>query len=243
MKVLMACAGMNTELRPFTDMMPKCLLPVKAKPILFHNLEWLKKFDISEVVITTSYYHNQIELALKKFQFENFSETNFSINVHKQKGSVGTAQSLNQLSYKFDEDVFLFLHGGNLYDFDIENYYKIHKNNGKPISILSHMSMGDSKYKNFIKYKNGSDKIEKISVRPDYKMTKELLATSGACYLSPAIFDKFKKKDRHLFDDIIPKQLDDINVIVDNTSVRFINTPREYLSIAESKGMASIHKM
>ena len=105
------------------------------------------------------------------------------------------------------------------------------------------MSMGDSKYKNFIKYKNGSDKIEKISVRPDYKMTKELLATSGACYLSPVIFDKFEKKDRHLFDDIIPKQLDDINVIVDNASVRFINTPREYLSIAESKGMAGIHKM
>ena len=97
----MACAGMNTELRPFTDMMPKCLLPVKAKPILFHNLEWLKKFDISEVVITTSYYHNQIELALNKFQFENFNETNFSINIHKQTGSVGTAQSLNQLSYKY----------------------------------------------------------------------------------------------------------------------------------------------
>ena len=49
MKVLMTCAGMNTELRPFTDMMPKCLLPVKAKPILFHNLEWLQKFNIAEM--------------------------------------------------------------------------------------------------------------------------------------------------------------------------------------------------
>ena len=63
----MACAGMNTELRPFTDMMPKCLLPVKSKQILFHNLEWLQKFDIDEIVITTSYHHNQIELALRKF--------------------------------------------------------------------------------------------------------------------------------------------------------------------------------
>ena len=67
MKALMTCAGMNTELRPFTDMMPKCLLPVKAKPILFHNLEWLQKYDIDEVIITTSYHHNQIELALRKF--------------------------------------------------------------------------------------------------------------------------------------------------------------------------------
>ena len=236
MKVLMTCAGMNTELRPFTDMMPKCLLPVKAKPILFHNLEWLKKFDIDEVVVTTSYYHNQIELALRKFG-------SFIVNMHKQKGGVGSAQSLNQLSYKFENDDFLFLRGDNLYDFDVEKYYKSHKDSGKAISILSHMTMGDSKYKTFIKYKNDSDKIEKISVRPDYKMTKELLATSGACYLSPEIFDKIEKKDRHLIDDTFPKQLDDINVIVDNTSVQFFNTAKEYLSIAKSKGMIGIHKM
>ena len=236
MKVLMTCAGMNTELRPFTDMMPKCLLPVKAKPILFHNLEWLKKFDIDEVVVTTSYYHNQIELALRKFG-------SFIVNMHKQKGGVGSAQSLNQLSYKFENDDFLFLRGDNLYDFDVEKYYKSHKDSGKAISILSHMTMGDSKYKTFIKYKNDSDKIEKISVRPDYKMTKELLATSGACYLSPEIFDKIEKKDRHLIDDTFPKQLDDINVIVDNTSVQFFNTAKEYLSIANSKGMTGISRM
>ncbi len=236
MKVLMTCAGMNTELRPFTDMMPKCLLPVKAKPILFHNLEWLKKFDIDEVVVTTSYYHNQIELALRKFG-------SFIVNMHKQKGGVGSAQSLNQLSYKFENDDFLFLRGDNLYDFDVEKYYKSHKDSGKAISILSHMTMGDSKYKTFIKYKNDSDKIEKISVRPDYKMTKELLATSGACYLSPTIFDKIDKKDRYLIDDTFPKLLDDINVIVDNTSVQFFNTAKEYLSIAKSKGMIGIHKM
>jgi len=236
MKVLMTCAGMNTELRPFTDMMPKCLLPVKAKPILFHNLEWLQKFNIDEVILTTSYYHNQIELALKKFG-------SFIVNTHKQKGGVGSAQSLRNLSYKFENDDFLFLRGDNLYNFDIDKHYKSHKDNKKMISVLSHMTMGDSKYKTFIKYKNDSDKIEKISVRPDYKMTKELLATSGACFLSPTIFDKIGKRDRHLIDDIFPKQLEDINVIVDNASVQFFNTAKEYLSIANSKGMTGISRM
>jgi len=236
MKVLMTCAGMNTELRPFTDMMPKCLLPVKSKPILFHNLEWLQKFNIDEIVITTNYHHNQIELALRNFG-------SFIVSTHKQSGGVGTAQSLKTLSHKFSDDDFLFLDGGNLYNFDIEKYYNVHKDDGKPISILSHMTMGDSKHKTFIKYKNGSDKIEKISVRPDYKMTKELLATSGACYLNPMIFDVIEKNDRQLVDDVFPKQLDDINVIVDNTSVQFINTSKEYLSISNAKGMAEIHQM
>ncbi len=234
MKALMTCAGMNTELRPFTDMMPKCLLPVKAKPILFHNLEWLQKNHIDEVIITTSYHHNQIELALKKYQIEGLFSVDLKINIHKQSGGVGSAQSLKTLSHKFDGADFLFLDGGNLYNFDIEKYYSNHKNNGKLISILSHMTMEDSKYKNFIKYKNGSDEIEKITVKPDYKMNKELLATSGTCYLNPMIFDVIEKKDRHLFDNVIPKQLENINVIVDNGSIQFINSKKEYMSIAKT---------
>ena len=234
MKVLMTCAGMNTELRPFTDMMPKCLLPVKAKPILFHNLEWLQKNHIDEVIITTSYHHIQIELALKKYQIEGLFSVDLKINIHKQSGGVGSAQSLKTLSHKLDGDDFLFLDGGNLYNFDIEKYYSNHKNNGKLISILSHMTMEDSKYKNFIKYKNGSDEIEKITVKPDYKMNKELLATSGTCYLNPMIFDVIEKKDRHLFDNVIPKQLENINVIVDNGSIQFINSKKEYMSISKT---------
>jgi mannose-1-phosphate guanylyltransferase len=234
MKALMTCAGMNTELRPFTDMMPKCLLPVKAKPILFHNLEWLQKNHIDEVIITTSYHHNQIELALKKYQIEGLFSVDLKINIHKQSGGVGSAQSLKTLSHKFDGADFLFLDGGNLYNFDIEKYYSNHKNNGKLISILSHMTMEDSKYKNFIKYKNGSDEIEKITVKPDYKMNKELLATSGTCYLNPMIFDVIEKKDRHLFDNVIPKQLENINVIVDNGSIQFINSKKEYMSISKT---------
>jgi len=234
MKALMTCAGMNTELRPFTDMMPKCLLPVKAKPILFHNLEWLQKNHIDEVIITTSYHHNQIELALKKYQIEGLFSVDLKINIHKQSGGVGSAQSLKTLSHKLDGDDFLFLDGGNLYNFDIEKYYSNHKNNGKLISILSHMTMEDSKYKNFIKYKNGSDEIEKITVKPDYKMNKELLATSGTCYLNPMIFDVIEKKDRHLFDNVIPKQLENINVIVDNGSIQFINSKKEYMSISKT---------
>lgn len=234
MKALMNCAGMNIELRPFTDMMPKCLLPVKAKPILFHNLEWLQKYDIDEVIVITSYHHNQIELALKKYKIEGLFSVNLNINIHKQSGGGGSAQSLKSLSHKLDGDDFLFLDGGNLYNFDIENYYSIHKNNGKMISILSHLTMEDSKYNNFIKYKNGSDEIEKITVKPDYKMNKELLATSGTCYLSPMIFNVIEKNDNHLFDNVIPKHLDNINVIVDNTSIQFINSKKEYMSISKT---------
>ena len=43
MNVIMFCAGLNPELRPFTDYKPKCLLPINNKSILFHNLDWLER--------------------------------------------------------------------------------------------------------------------------------------------------------------------------------------------------------
>ena len=43
MNVIMFCAGLNPELRPFTDYKPKCLLPISNKSILFHNLDWLER--------------------------------------------------------------------------------------------------------------------------------------------------------------------------------------------------------
>jgi len=230
----MNCTGMNIELRPFTDMMPKCLLSIKTKSILFHNLEWLQKYDIDEVIVATKYHHNQIELALNKYQIEILFSSDLKINTHKLSKCVGTAQTLKSLSHKLDGGDFLFLDGDNLYNFDIENYYNVHKNNGKIISILSHMTMEDGKYKNFIKYKNGSDKIEKIIVKPEYKLNKQLLATSGACYLNPMIFNVIGNKDMCLFDNVIPKQLDNISVILDNDSVQFINTKQQYMSMSKN---------
>ena len=97
MKVLMTCAGINTELRPFTDMMPKCLLPINGKSILTQNLDWLQKFDIDEVIVSTSYYANQIDLALRKYQ------SNYKLTIHRQPKIIGTARTLKNLQYKLED--------------------------------------------------------------------------------------------------------------------------------------------
>ena len=228
MKVLMTCAGINTELRPFTDMMPKCLLPINGKSILHHNLDWLQKYDIDEVTISTSYYSNQIELAIKKYQ------SKYNIRLHTQKNIIGTAQTLKMLEMRFIENDFLFIHGDNLYDFDVKKYYNVHKNNGKLLSILSHYTKEDSKNKSFIKYKDDSDNIEKISVKPDYKISNDLLATSGVCFMKPSVFEYLSPKDKQVFDNFIPKMLDNLNVIVDNNSVKFINSKKKYMAVSNT---------
>lgn len=51
MKAFLLAAGIGSRLRPLTDTIPKCLVPIKGKPLLEIWCELLERFGISEVLI------------------------------------------------------------------------------------------------------------------------------------------------------------------------------------------------
>ena len=50
MKAVILAAGEGRRLRPFTETMPKVMLPVGNKPILEHVLDAVKKSGIEEII-------------------------------------------------------------------------------------------------------------------------------------------------------------------------------------------------
>ncbi len=54
MKALILAAGKGTRLRPLTNTVPKHLLPVGGKPILFHVLDYIKEAGIRDIGIVVS---------------------------------------------------------------------------------------------------------------------------------------------------------------------------------------------
>ena len=54
MKALVLAAGKGTRLKPLTNTVPKHLLPVGGKPILFHVLDYIKEAGIKDVGIVIS---------------------------------------------------------------------------------------------------------------------------------------------------------------------------------------------
>ncbi len=54
MKALILAAGKGTRLRPLTNTIPKHLLPVGDKPILFHVLDYVKEAGIKDIGIVVS---------------------------------------------------------------------------------------------------------------------------------------------------------------------------------------------
>jgi len=61
MRAMILAAGRGERLRPLTDVTPKPMLNVRGRPLLAHQLDWLKAAGITEVVINLHHLGNQIE--------------------------------------------------------------------------------------------------------------------------------------------------------------------------------------
>ena len=60
MKALIFAAGLGTRLKPYTDTIPKALVPVGGKPLLYHVAMKLKAAGFDELVINVHHFPDSI---------------------------------------------------------------------------------------------------------------------------------------------------------------------------------------
>ena len=75
MYAMILAGGKGERLRPLTDTLPKPMVPLDEKPILWHQVEWLKRVGVTDVVFLAGYRWEII-----KEYFGDGSE--FGINAH-----------------------------------------------------------------------------------------------------------------------------------------------------------------
>jgi mannose-1-phosphate guanylyltransferase len=60
-KAFLLAAGLGTRLRPLTDAVPKCLVPVHGKPLLTYWIETCEALGVGEVLINTHHLAGQVQ--------------------------------------------------------------------------------------------------------------------------------------------------------------------------------------
>src|SRR5437870_13645275 len=60
-QAVILAGGLGTRLRPYTFLLPKPMLPVGAKPILEHIIDWLRESGEREVVVSIGYLGRLVE--------------------------------------------------------------------------------------------------------------------------------------------------------------------------------------
>ncbi len=91
MKAMILAAGRGERLRPLTDVTPKPLLEVKAKPLIVHHLEALCRAGFTEIVINLSWLGNQVRDLLG-----NGADFNLSIEYSEEPEALETAGGIQQ---------------------------------------------------------------------------------------------------------------------------------------------------
>ena len=112
MKAVILAGGLGTRLKPFTEVIPKPLLPIGEKAVLEIQIEHLRKHGVTEVFLATNYKSDYIE----KF-FGDGSRYGVKLTISKEEKCLGTAGPVKLLEDYLD-DTFLVMNGDILTNVD-----------------------------------------------------------------------------------------------------------------------------
>ncbi len=120
MKAILLAAGLGTRLRPLTKSIPKCLVPIKGRPLLEIWLESLVKFGISDILINTHYLSEKVETFIINSKFNENCIISFE---EKLLGTAGTL--INNLKF-IGNDECMLIHADNYCLLNINDFMKAH---------------------------------------------------------------------------------------------------------------------
>lgn len=61
MKAMILAAGRGERLEPLTERMPKPMIPIGSEPLIVHQIRWLRRSGIKEIVVNLHHLGEQIE--------------------------------------------------------------------------------------------------------------------------------------------------------------------------------------
>jgi mannose-1-phosphate guanylyltransferase len=114
MKAFLLAAGLGSRLRPLTDHVPKCLVPVEGRPLLDHWLDNFRAAGVDEVLVNLHHRPEQVRSHLAAQRGKPRVTTSYEPTL---LGSAGTLVAGKE--FVGSDEVFLAVNGDDLTDFDL----------------------------------------------------------------------------------------------------------------------------
>ena len=102
--LIIFAAGLGTRMLPLTNIIPKSLIKIKGKPILYYTLEEALNFGCTNIVINTHHLAEQIHKSVDSFIANNPSAQGKITLVH-EKDILETGGAIKNASKYFDENI------------------------------------------------------------------------------------------------------------------------------------------
>lgn len=179
MKAFLLAAGLGTRLRPITNEIPKCLVEVCGKPILYWWIKLFEKHKIKDVLINL---HHLPDAVISYLNDYNGSVTFKTFFENELLGSAATIRE-NQ-AFVSNEKAFFICYADNLTNYNLSNMLAFHKEKMSSFTI-SLFETNKPKEKGIVEL-DENHKVISFEEKPDNP--KSNLANAGIYIADNSIF-------------------------------------------------------
>ena len=122
MRAILLAAGCGTRLRPLTDSIPKCLVPINGRPLLDYWLQYLTEAGIGPLLVNVHYLPDLVSNFVKSSSFS------LNVSIVYEAELLGTGGTLLRNRRFFDNEPVMLIHADNLCKCNLSDFIESHKN-------------------------------------------------------------------------------------------------------------------
>lgn len=209
MKVLILAGGFGTRLSEETHNIPKPMVTIGNKPILWHIMKIYSSYGFNEFVILLGYkgyvikeyfanyflHQSDVTIDLKENNIEILNNTAESWKVTMIDTGLHTMTGgrIKRVEELIGEEPFMLTYGDGVSDVDIKLLLETHKNHGKAITMTAVQPEGRFGSLKFI----GDQQISSFQEKPKGDGT---WINGGFFVCEPKVFDYIKDGDKTIFE-------------------------------------------
>ncbi len=120
MKAILLAAGLGTRLRPLTDSVPKCLVPIGDRPLLGYWWDALAKAGITDILINLHHLADQVR------SYVEARPDSQNITLVYEKELLGTAGTIRKNADFFKKEQVMVIHADNFCTADLKKFIVAH---------------------------------------------------------------------------------------------------------------------
>jgi len=180
-RAMLLAAGLGTRLRPVTDHVPKCMVPVGGTPLLEHTVRWLRDQQVTDLIINLHYLPHVVT-----DHFGDGSRWGVRITYSREAEILGTAGAVKHVAWFFDGPFFVW-YGDNLCTCRLDRLWEFHRARGGIATIALHHH--DDPTKAGIVALGEDQRITRFLEKPRRDEVFSAWANGGIYALEPEVFE------------------------------------------------------
>ncbi len=188
--VYIMAGGAGSRLKPFTDVLPKPLVPIGDKTVIERIIDQFTKHKSDNFYISINYKSK----ILKAF----FEELNpeYKLNFIMEEKPLGTGGSLSLAKDSIKTD-FILTNCDVIFDIDFFDLVEFHKDSKNSITIVASTKEITLPYGNLILDQDGN--LESTEEKPSF----DFLVNTGMYVINPSVLELIQKNKKIDFTDVI----------------------------------------